>query len=263
MTGVQTNCAPAVSHDGKTVYVAVSDGIRGYLLGLDTKTLAPKYGLKLMDPQLNAPADVTDQSSASPTIGTNGDVYFGIQGADGGPAHNGRGWLLHFDATLSKSLTPGSFGWDDTASLVPPTAVPSYTGTSPYLMLTKYNNYLGFGTGDGMNRVAVLDPYATQTDPYSGMLVMQEVITILGPTHNPEGGVYEWCVNTLAVNPATKSALLNSEDGNAYRWDFTTNALTQKLNLGHPVSEAYTPTVTGPDGTNYILSNATLFAIGN
>ena len=30
-----------------------------------------------------------------------------------------RGWLLHLDDLLSQSKTPGSFGWDDTASLVP------------------------------------------------------------------------------------------------------------------------------------------------
>ena len=49
-------------------------------------------------------------------------------------AHNGRGWLLHFDATLATSKVPGSFGWDDTASIVPASMVPSYTGGSPYLL---------------------------------------------------------------------------------------------------------------------------------
>ena len=195
-------------------------------------------------------------------MGPNGDVYFGVVGSDGGRAHNGRGWLLHFNHKPTKTLIPGSFGWDDTASLVPPSAVPSYTGTSPYLLLTKYNNYLGFGRGDGMNKVAVLDPYATEIDPWSGLYVMNEVITVLGPTHNPEGGVYEWCVNTVAVDQATKSALVNSEDGNAYRWDFTTNTLTQKVDLGHPAAESYTPTAIGPDGTDYVLSDSVLFALG-
>jgi hypothetical protein len=27
--------------------------------------------------------------------------------------HNARGWLLHFDASLAQSKTPGPFGWDD------------------------------------------------------------------------------------------------------------------------------------------------------
>ncbi len=36
--------------------------------------------------------------------------------------------------------------------------VPQYTGTSSYLLLTKYNNYAGAGTGDGGNRMAILDP---------------------------------------------------------------------------------------------------------
>jgi hypothetical protein len=262
---VQSNCAPALSRDGSIVYVAVSNGLFGYLLGLDSKTLQTRYKVFLMDPQLDLPAIVIDQSSAAPTVGPDGDLYMGVIGGDGGFAHNGRGWLLHFDATLSTVKTPGSFGWDDTASVVPPRIVPSYAGSSPYLLLTKYNNYLGAGTGDGKNRVAVLDPDATEQDPYSNVLVMNEVITVLGPTHDPNGpptAVYEWCVNTVAVDPATKSALVNSEDGHAYRWDFTTNKLVDKFALGGPVPEAYTPTVIGPDGTNYIWSGATLWAIG-
>ena len=39
--------------------------------------------------------------------------------------------------------TAGSFGWDDTASIVPTSMVPSYAGTSAYLLMTKYNNYGG------------------------------------------------------------------------------------------------------------------------
>ena len=35
--------------------------------------------------------------------------------------------------------------------------VPSYPGTSRYLLMTKYNNYAGVG-GDGVNKIAVLDP---------------------------------------------------------------------------------------------------------
>ena len=62
---------------------------------------------------------------------------------------------------------PGGFGWDDTPSIVPAAMVPSYAGTSSYLLMTKYNNYRGVGTGDGINRLAVIDPRATQIDPIS------------------------------------------------------------------------------------------------
>ena len=98
------------------------------------------------------------------------------------PAHNFRGWLLHFDATLTVAKAPAAFGWDDTASIVPAAMVPSYRGPSAYLLAIKYNNYGGVGTGDGKNRMAVVDPNTLQTDAISGIPVMKEILTILGPT---------------------------------------------------------------------------------
>jgi hypothetical protein len=69
---------------------------------------------------------------------------------------------LHFSGNLATTKTPGAFGWDDTASIVPASMVPSYAGASTYLVMTKYNNYAGVGNGsnvgDGVNRIAVLDP---------------------------------------------------------------------------------------------------------
>jgi hypothetical protein len=41
MTHVQTNGGPAVSIDGNTVYLVISNGSAGYLVGLDSHTLAP------------------------------------------------------------------------------------------------------------------------------------------------------------------------------------------------------------------------------
>jgi len=86
--------------------------------------------------------------------------------------------------------------------------VPSYHGNSTYLLITKYNNYGGIGTGDGHNRIAILDPNATENDPVIPTTkVMKEVITILGVTPDPNypGGVKEWCINSAAVDPFTKS----------------------------------------------------------
>ena len=106
--------------------------------------------------------------------------------------------------------------------------VPQYTGSSGYLLLTKYNNYAGAGTGDGKNRMAILDPNdLTQPDPITpGVTVMREILTILGPTPDPggpAGSVREWCVNTAAVDPFTSSVLMNSEDGVMYRWHLPSN----------------------------------------
>jgi hypothetical protein len=197
-------------------------------------------------------------------VGPDGDVYYGVL-ENPFPGHNDRGWMLHFNSDLSITKIPGSFGWDNTASIVPASMVPSYKGTSQYLLMTKYNNYGGIGTGDGLNRIAILDPNATEHDPViPGTLVMKEVMTILGVTPDPNhpGGVREWCINTAAVDPVTKSVMANSEDGKLYRWDLTTNTFTQAITLSPGVGEAYTPTVIGADGTVYAINQAILNAVG-
>lgn len=262
MTEVPYNCAPALSWDGATLYVAVSNGNAGYLVALNSTTLAPVARVLLIDPESGATAWLLDDTSASPTTGPDGDVYYGVL-ENPFPENHDRGWLLHFDATLSVSKTPGAFGYDDTASLVPAAAVPSYTGTSTYLLMTKYNNYADQG-GDGENKIAIVDPNATETDPITGVTVMNEVLTILGPTPNPSlPGVKEWCINSAAVDIRGKAVMANSEDGKLYRWDLTTNTLSQTVVLTPGLGEAYTPTVIGVDGTVYAINNATLFAVGN
>jgi hypothetical protein len=74
--------------------------------------------------------------------------------------------------------------------------------------------------------------------------------------------VKEWCINTAAIDPFTKSVLANSEDGNLYRWDLTTNSFTQTIKLSTGIGEAYTPTMIGSDGTAYAINDAILDAIG-
>jgi WD40 repeat protein len=264
ITQVAVSCAPALSTDGSTVYVVVNNANYGYLVALNSTTLAPEHQVRLKDPASGDDATIFDGSSAAPTVGPDGDVYFGVLESPF-PSHNDRGWLLHFNSTLSKLKTPGSFGWDDTPSIVPASLVSSYHGSSAYLVMTKYNNYGGVGSGDGKNRIAVLDPNATENDPIIATTkVMKEVITILGVTPDPDfpGGVREWCINTAAVDPFTKSILANSEDGNLYRWDLTTNTFTQVIKLSVGVGEAYTPTVIGSDGTDYAINDAILDAIG-
>lgn len=266
MTGVPNNCAPALSADGKTVYIGASNGSNGYLLGLDSTTLQPKYRAALIDPNSHTSAILSDDFSASPTIGPDGDVYYGVLEYDL-RSHNDRGWLLHFNATLSTLKVPGSFGWDDTVSIVPSTMIPSYSGPSTYLVMSKYNNYDGIGTGDGKNKVAILDPNVTEPDPIiPSVTVMNEVLTQLGPHHEKgsgRGAVYEWCINSAVVDVADNAVMVNSEDGHTYRWDLPSNTLTETVNLNKPTVEAYTPTLIGPDGTVYAINNAHLYALGN
>jgi hypothetical protein len=265
-THIQFNCAPALSADSSTVYFTVKRASGGaYLVAMNTFSMATRSEVRLKDPANAADAVITDQSSASPTVGSDGDVYMGVLSNS---AHNSRGYLLHFNSTLATQKITGSFGWDITPTTVPASAVPSYTGTSPYLIITKYNNYAGAGTGDGANKMALLDPNASQPDFISGIPVMKEVLTVLGPLPDPAhtgtfpNAVYEWCVNTTAFDPASGCALVNSEDGHLYRWDLTTNTLSQSVLLDGPRGQAYTPTVTGPTGIVFAINNAKIFAVG-
>ena len=68
-------------------------------------------------------------------------------------------------------------------------------------------------------------------------------------------GPYETDINR-------KSAIINSEDGHMYRWDLTSNTLSENRLLAPPTAEAYTPTIVGMDGTVYAINDATLFAVG-
>lgn len=269
------NCAPAISNNGQTVYVAVNNGSSGVfatgdLVAVNSSTLAVQNRVALIDPSSGSPAYLPDIGTASPTVGPDGDVYMGVL-ENSFPHNNDRGWLLHFSGDLLTTKIPGAFGWDDTASIVPAALVPSYAGSSSYLLMTKYNNYAGVGSGDGHNKIAILDPNSTESFPVPGnpnMQAMDEVLSILGVTPDDEhpsypGAVREWCINNAVVDPATDSILANSEDGRLYRWDLTTNKFTQSITLTDGIGEAYTPTLIGADGAVYAINNAILFAVGN
>ena len=265
------NLAPALSNDGSTLYVVAKWSVNsnyGYLLGLNSITLATKYRAFLRDPRNGNPASIREDGTASPMVAPDGDVFFGVMG---NPNTNGsRGFLLHFSGDLANEKPPGAFGWDYTAGIVPANLVSAYNGSSSYLLFCKYNDY-PVGDGTGVNRVALLDPNTTQIDSHSavlGLVEMREVLTVIGLTpdsENPDipGAVREWCINAPAVNPATKSVFFNSEDGHIYRWNLATNSLDQAVRLTPGIGQPYVPTVIGPDGTVYTLNGGTLFALGN
>ena len=272
------SAAPALSNDQSTVYVVVKSAAAnssyGYLLGLDATTLATKYKIFLKDPRNNNlnPAVILDNSTASPMVGPDNDVYFGIYG---NPANGSRGFLLHFSSDLTLEKAPGGFGWDYTPGVVPASMVPSYSGTSHYLLFAKYNNYANPGndSADGVNRIALLDPNATEVDAHAssnGMLIMREVLTVIGPTADKENrsaslpnAVREWCINTPAVNPATNSVFVPSEDGHMYRWNLVSNSLDELVQLNAGIGDPYVPTIIGPDGQVYTTNGGMLSAIGS
>jgi len=274
---VATNCTPALSNDGKYLYVAVKQsGVYSYLnptlLRLDSTLLSTVSEAALAGPNAtngdSSFAYILDDGTSSPTVGPDGDVYYGIWFTI-----NQRGFMLHYSGDLTSAKTPGAFGWDDTAAIVPAKAVPGYTGSSSYLILTKYNNYAD-ESGDGQNKIALLDPNGAETwtavynPAYTGQqdndvfLTMNEIETVLGPTQNTQLiGVREWCINMAAIDVINHSAIVNSEDGHAYRWDFLSDTLTNTVNLEPPTGEAYTMTISGKDGLTYAINNATLFAM--
>jgi len=95
---------------------------------------------------------------------------------------------------------------------------------------------------------------------------MAEVSAVQSPTHQPGAppdATYEWCINSVAIDPATGVALANNEDGHLYLWDLDTGQLTQDIRLTDPRGQAYTMTVVGPDGTAYAIADATLYAVGS
>ena len=270
------SAAPALSNDEKSVYVALTGG-SGFLAKLNTSNLVPTAQTRLIDPSIsNANAYLINESSASPMVGPDGHVFMGVFGNQWRESH---GWMLQFDGNLNpndangRKFPTGAFGWDDTATVVPASCVPSYKGAASYLILTKYNNYDFGGSGpgaDGSNKLAVIDPTSDSTslDRISGIHVMNEVLTVLGPVkinNNPghPDARHEWCINTAAIDVNGKSAIVNSEDGRMYRWSFVTNTCSETLMLQPPTGEAYTSTAIGPDGQLYAMNNCILFAIGS
>ena len=82
-------------------------------------------------------------STASPTVGPDGNVYMGNLT----PFVFDRGTLYQYSANLTQTTfqaaTPGGFGSDDTVSIVPLSMVPWYhpNDGSTYLLFSKYNGY--------------------------------------------------------------------------------------------------------------------------
>jgi hypothetical protein len=233
------NCAPALSHDGSTVYVVARSF---FLLGLDSQTLATKYARTLA-------GDMGDNATTSPTVGPDGDVYLGLS--------NGStlGSLAHFSGDLVTAKLSGSFGWDCTAAVVPSSVVPSYRGPSSYLLCCKYNDYTT------RNRIALLDPNTPQFRSGFGTC-MREVYTTFSPTPMASTIQTEWCINTEAVNPATACVFSSNEDGRLYRWNLAANSLSEAIALNAGVPEPYVPSCIGPDGAIYTIIGGTLYAVG-
>ena len=263
MVKVSYNCAPALTADGSSVYVAVNNVQvsnagnfgNGYLCKLNSKSLARQAVVSLQDPRGYA-ASITDDSTASPTVGPDGDVYFGVLEGNF-PSNHDRGWMLHFSGDLATTKTPGAFGWDDTASIVPSTAVPSYTGTSSYLILTKYNNYIEFGNGHEQGCDPRSQCHGGRSDHRH--TVMNEVITILGPTPIPAVVTGSGASTRPRSTPSTSVHLSTARTVTSTDGTSLPTRSPPAFPMANATGEAYTPTVVGPDGAVYAINNAELY----
>ena len=201
ITEVAQNCAPAVNESQGMVYVAVSNGSTGYLLALNSTTLQPVAQVLLMDPVSGLNATLTDEASASPTSERTATYITACSRAPSVRITTVAGSCISTAGSRKKRFPERSAGttrrpWSPASWCRP------YTGSSSYLLMTKYNDYAGTAGGTGLNRIAILDPNATEYDPVNGNPVMNEVLTILGPTPSTTGaGVKEWCINSAAVDP--------------------------------------------------------------
>ena len=105
-------------------------------------------------------------------------MFYGVVESAPG-AHNGRGWLQHFNSTLSQTKTYGSFGWDvvtpghgfvfastrrpqDAAAAAPLSASGNYGGQGPLSHAERYERaeeYMRVVTGlwDSWSDDAVID----------------------------------------------------------------------------------------------------------
>ena len=82
------------------------------------------------------------------------------------------------------------------------------------------------------------------------------------PPHTPKGTRYEWCINSVAVDPVTGSAIANNEDGHLYRWDLDSGQLVEASGWAIPRAGLHDD---GDRPRRHVVchENAVMYAVGS
>jgi len=289
------NVAPAIAADG-TIYdisrPQFGNGRTGYLIAVKPD-LTPRWQATLrerfndgcgveipagecragattgVDPSENLPGSgrVLDDSTSSPTIAPNGDVYYGAY-----TRYNyAQGHLMRFDSSGSY-LGAYHFGWDIT-----PGILKTETG---YDIAIKENHY--GEVGSYCNDPSICPPDRNVANPsypeeyfisavkfdLSGADWMWKNTNTQSCSRAANGTItctsdhpfsFEWCVNAPAID-RTGTVFANSEDGWLYA--IKNGRLRDKIFLRLALGAAYTPLSIGPDGRIYAENFGELFVVG-
>jgi hypothetical protein len=100
------------------------------------------------------------------------------------------------------------------------------------------------------------------TDAVSGTPAWVSHNTASSPAIGPDGDVKQRCLNTIAVDPLTRSILINNEDGLLLCRDLPSCQFVESIALTGDLAASYTPIAIGPDGAIHAINNAVLFSIG-
>lgn len=182
-----------------------------------------------MDPSnTSQPCQFTDLSSSSPVIHPlSHHIYMGCL-----TPSRPSGWLLHFSSSMTP-LPPGPQGWDIT---------PSFMLPGPGIIL-KHNQYSHQQhQQQQQHALVVLDPSSHSVmDPFgSHVMVMSSVASALSPNQQ------EWCVNRVAWDASSNTAVASCEDSVLYKWNVATgsNKVEKIVELASaPLAQSYTPVV--------------------
>jgi hypothetical protein len=222
-----------------------------------------------VDPAQNRPGAgrVIDDSTAAPTVGPDGAVFFGVY-----TRYNWfQGHLMKFSAA-GQFQGAWQFGWDMTPNI--------YAHDGTYSVIFKENHYSDGGSYCNVDSFCPPDRTASNPSYPEAYFITQlsknltqewqyQNTNPLSCNRNPDGTVscvsdhpngFEWCINASAVD-SNGAVYVNSEDGGLYVVN-QGGTLKDHMFLDLAIGAAYTPLSIGSDGKIYTQNDGHLFVVG-